>query len=176
MAIANAYIQTFETNVRHLSQQMESKLRGTTQEKGETGSKHNWERLGVLNASEKTTVRTPTPAVDSTWSRRVSIAKTYHIGTSTEQEDVVQMLTDPNGNLTRAVSSGMKRQFDDVIIAAATGSALDGAGAAVLFPAGQKIGTGVEVISFDLVTADKKSSCRTTSIHLCGNLACSHQA
>ena len=152
ITISNAYIQTFENNVRHLAQQGDAKLRGTTQERGVSSEKHNWERLGTLDAAEKTTARTATPEQDAAWSRRVSLAKTYHIGTSTEQEDPIQMLVDPNNNLVRAIGMGMKRQIDDVIIAAATGDSLDGAGAPVVFPAGQKIGTGIVPISFDAIS------------------------
>jgi hypothetical protein len=47
----------------------------------------------------------------------------------------------------------MNRSWDDLIIAAATGAALDGDGASVNFPAGQKIGDGTGVISFDMITA-----------------------
>lgn len=152
ITIDNAYVQTFENNVRHLAQQKEAKLRGKGQTKSESSQKHNWERLGVLDASEKTSPRTATPVQDAEWSRRVSLAKTYHIGTSTELEDPVQMLVDPNSNLTRAIAMGMNRKFDDVIIEAATGDALQGDGTTVAFPAAQKIGTGAEEISFDLVT------------------------
>ena len=152
ISISEAYIDTFESNVRHLAQQEETKLRGTVQERSVQSESHNWERLGTLAASEKTTARTATPTQDATWSRRVSVPKTYHIGTSTELEDPIQMLVDPNSNLTRAIASGMKRQQDDVIINAATSTALDGTGANVAFPAGQLVGDGLSQISFDLVT------------------------
>lgn len=152
ITISNAYIQTFENNVRHLAQQKEAKMRGKGQTKNESSQKHNWERLGTLDASEKTSARTATPEQDAEWTRRVSLAKTYHIGTSTELEDPVQMLVDPNSNLTRAVAAGMNRKFDDVFFEAATADALQGDGSTSAFPAGQVIGTGAEVMSFDLVT------------------------
>lgn len=150
--IEDAYIQTFENNVRHLAQQKEAKLRGKGQMKSESSQKHNWERLGVLDASEKTSARTATPEQDAEWSRRVSLAKTYHIGTSTELEDPVQMLVDPNSNLTRAIAMGMNRKFDDVFIEACTADALLGDGTTAAFPAGQVLGTGAEEISFDMIT------------------------
>ena len=152
ISIDNAYIQTFENNVRHLAQQGETKLRGTVQERSVSSEKHNWEIIGTLDASEKASARVATPTQDAAWTRRVSLAKTYHIGTSTEQEDPIQMLVDPNSNLTRAISMGMKRQFDDVIIAAATGTALLGDGTTSAFPAEQKVGDGTGEISFDMIT------------------------
>lgn len=153
ISIDNAYITTFENNVRHIAQQKEAKLRGKSQMKTESSTKHKWERLGTLEASEKTTARTATPVQDAEWTDRVSLAKTYHIGTSSELEDPVQMLVDPNSNLTKAIANGMNRKYDDVFIAAATGDATDIAGTVIPFPASQKIGTGAEVISFDMITA-----------------------
>lgn len=150
--IDSAYIQTFENNVRHLAQQKVAKLRGKSQTKSESSQKHNWETLGTLDAVEKVG-RTPTPDSDSLWGRRVSLAKTYHIGTSSELEDPVQMLVDPNSNLSRSVAMGMNRQFDDVIIEAATADALLGDGSTLAFPVGQVIGDGTAPISFDFVTA-----------------------
>lgn len=157
ISISNVYVQTFENNVRHLAQQGTSKLRGYITEKAVGGESHNWERLGTAAASLKASARTATPTGagvgDIAWSRRVSSALTYHVGESSEQEDPIQMLVDPNSNIAYALSMAMKRQVDDVIVAAATGNAVDGAGAPVAFPAGQVIGTGVEVISLDIVTA-----------------------
>ena len=152
VTIDSAYIQTFENNVRHLAQQKEAKLRGKAQMKSESSINHNWERLGTLDAAEKTAARTPTPEQDAEWTRRVSLARTYHIGTSTELEDPVQMLVDPNSNLTRAIAMGMNRKFDDVFIEAATGDALMGDGLTASFPPEQVVGDGTAPISFDFIT------------------------
>ena len=152
ITIDSAYIQTFENNVRWIAQQKEAKLRGKGQEKTESSQNHNWEILGTLDASEKTAARVATPEQDAEWTRRVSLARTYHIGTSTELEDPVQMLVDPNSSLTHAIAMGMNRQFDDVFIAAVTGTALDGDGATNILPVGQIIGDGTAEISFDVVT------------------------
>jgi len=152
VTISNVYIQTFERTLRHLAQQAETKLRGTVQERATNGEKHNWERLGPGTASLKTGTLVATPAQELPWSRRVSVAATYHAGEATEQEDPVQMLLDPNSNINMNLAMSMRRQVDDVIIAAATGAALDGAGATPALPAGQVVGDGSTPISFDMVT------------------------
>jgi len=152
ITIQNAYVQSFEENARYLAQQKVSKLRGKVMEKSVTSEKHNWERIGTLDAALKSSARVATPEQDAAWSRRVSLASTYHIGTTTEQEDIVQMLIDPNSTLTRAVAMGMNRQVDDIIIAAATGTALDGDGNNVAFPAGQQLGDGLSAITFGAIT------------------------
>ena len=150
--IANVYVQTFENNVRHLAQQSQTKLRGKVQERSVHSENHNWERLGIVEAEDKTTRLQPTPSQDVPWSRRVSLAGTFNAADSTEQEDPVQMLVDPNSNLTRALAMAMKRKTDDIIIEAATSDALDGEGANIPLPAEQTIGDGTDPISFDFIT------------------------
>ena len=149
ITIDKVYIQTFERNVRHISQQADTRLRRFVTEKATDGQKHNWERLGSGEASLKAAARVATPTSDLPWSRRVSLAQTYHMGETVEQEDVVQMLIDPNSNVSAAIANGMKRKIDDILIAAATGTALNGDGTTSAFPAGQVVGDGTGVISID---------------------------
>lgn len=149
ITIDKVYIQTFERNVRHLAQQADTRLRRFVTEKATDGQKHNWERLGSGEASLKAAARVATPTSDLPWSRRVSLAQTYHMGETVEQEDVVQMLIDPNSNVSAAIANGMKRKIDDILIAAATGIALNGDGTTSAFPAGQVVGDGTGVISID---------------------------
>lgn len=149
ITIDKVYIQTFERNVRHLAQQADTRLRRFVTEKATDGQKHNWERLGSGEASLKAAARVATPTSDLPWSRRVSLAQTYHMGETVEQEDVVQMLIDPNSNVSAVIANGMKRKIDDILIAAATGTALNGDGTTSTFPAGQVVGDGTGVISID---------------------------
>jgi len=153
ITITAAYVQTYERTVRQLAQQAETKLRGTVMERSVSAEKHNWDRLGKGDFTTKTAARTATPATDSPWSRRVSVPTTKHDGDTVEPEDIVQMLIDPKSSVAEKQGMGAKRAVDDIIIAAATGDALDGAGAPVVFPAGQLIGDGTVPISFDFVTA-----------------------
>ena len=153
VTISNAYVQTYEQNVRHLAQQENNKLEGFVHVKHESSEKHNWERLGTGTATEKTTVLQDTPVAELGWSRRVSLAETWNWGEAIEQEDPVQMIVDPNSAVARAGAMAMRRAKDDIIIAAATGNALDGAAANQAFPAAQEVGGAyANEISFDLVT------------------------
>lgn len=150
--IDNAYVQTFENNVRHLAQQSQARLRMCVQEKATSSEKHSWERMAANNNASLKTARQATPENDSDWSNRTSVVSTYDIGDTSEQEDPIQMLVDPNSNIARSLGMGMRRQIDDVIIAAATGNALDKAGASNAFPAAQVVGDGTGVFSFDGIT------------------------
>ena len=149
----NIYIQTFESNVRHLAQQEVTRLEPYVQTRSAGSEQHNWERLGKSDAVLKTGRLVATPEADTPWDRRVSVAATWHNADSTEQEDPSQMLVDPNSNLARSLAYSMRRAKDDIIIAAATGNALDGTGAPVAFPATQQVGDGTTSISFDAITA-----------------------
>lgn len=152
VTIDNVYVQGFERIVRHLAQQSETKLRSHVTQRTSPGERHNWERLGPGEAEEKTGPRIATPTSDLPWSRRVSLARSWHIGETSEQEDPVQMLVDPNSNIARALAMGMKRKVDDIVIEAATADALEGDGATSPFPVDQTVGDGTTPISFDLVT------------------------
>lgn len=151
--ISNVYVETFEANVRHQAQQEIARLKPYVQVRGEESSDHNWEKLGVSNASLKTTRKQATPTADTPWSRRVAVSGTWDNGDSTEQEDPVQMLVDPNSNLTMSLGFSMRRAEDDVIIAAATADALNGDGTTTAFTAGQTVGDYTTPISFDAITA-----------------------
>jgi hypothetical protein len=151
-SVSNVFVNTYERTVRHLAQQGITRLRPYVDERSVQSEGHNWERLGVQEAVQKTTRLAATPEQDYPWSRRKSIPVTYHTGDSTEQEDIVQMLVDPNSNIAAAQGKAMRRAHDDEIIAAATGDSRDGAGNAVTFPVAQNIGDGTLAVNFDIVT------------------------
>ena len=151
ITISNVYIETFENNIRFLAQQGAAKLRVHITEKSTNGEKHNWERIGAGVASEKTSARQATPAQDLAWDRRVSVASTWDAGATSEQEDIVQMLVDPNSTQAQDLAMAMARAVDDLIIAAATGDALEGDGGTSAFTVGQTIGDGTLPISLDYV-------------------------
>ncbi len=162
ISIPASYIETFESNVRQLAQQKMSRLRSCITEVNKQSEKHNWDRLAASSARLKPSARAVSPAggdgsgaVGSTdgltWTRRNTVIQTYDTGEVIEQEDIVQMLIDPKNASTENLVMNMNRAVDDIIIAAALGAAADGAGGTVAFPASQKIGTGAEEISLDLI-------------------------
>jgi hypothetical protein len=147
------YVDTFEQNLRHVAQQENTKLLPWVAVRGEESENHNWEKLGSSDASIKTTRLQATPVADTLWSRRVSVSAILDNGESTEQEDPVQMIIDPNSNLVMSLGFSMRRARDDVIIAAATAAALNGDASTTAFTAGQTVGDYSTPISFDAVTA-----------------------
>lgn len=162
ITISNAYIETFENNVRHLAQQMRSKLRGHVTEVNKQSETHNFDRLAASSARQKTSARMVSPAggdgsgaVGSTdglvYSRRSTVIRTFDTGEVIEPENLVQMLIDPKNASTQNLVLNMMRQVDDIIIGAATADANDGAGGTVSFPASQVVGNGTGEIDIDTV-------------------------
>jgi len=151
--IDSAFIEEYEDNVRHLSQQMETRLRPHVYEVSSGGEAYNFERLAATDAVVKTGRRVPTEYVDDVWSRRVAVPSTFNHTMSIESEDRVQMLVNPDSNYAYNQAMAMNREMDNLIITAASGDALDGDGTPTAIPPAQIIGDGLAPISFDLLTA-----------------------
>jgi hypothetical protein len=151
-AFENIYVEKFESRVRHLAQQSNSRLRRFVQEVSDGGEAHNFDRMAANDGQKKTTRKTPTPDNETAASRRKSIPVEYDIGDVVEKKDLTRALADPKSNYSMAHGMAMKRAQDDEIIAAATGDSRDGAGNVVSFLAGQTVGDGSSAITFDIVT------------------------
>ena len=151
--IDKVYISTFERTLRHLAQQSITRLRPFLTERATNGKDHGWERLSDASSEPKGAGLVDTPETGGEYSRRLSLAATEHAGDSTQQEDIVQMLIDPNSNQAMSLAMAIRRAWDRAILDAATGDALDGDGVSVPFDtANQQIDATGSEISFDLVT------------------------
>ena len=161
ITIDQAFIEEYEDNVRHLQQQMETRLRPHIYEVSSGGESYNFERLAATDAIAKTARRVSTVYVDDTWTRRVAQPQTFTHTMTVEHEDRVQMLVNPDSNYAYNQAMAMNREIDNLLIAACSGTALDGDGAAIALPDAQIIGgTGVAgggvASTFDLVTESQE--------------------
>lgn len=155
--IDQAYINTYETNLRHLAQQSETLARNWVEVKYEHSEAHNWE---IIDAQDDADMRTKagglqdTPDFDEEWGKRRTNIATYDTANSVQQEDPIQMLVDPNSALTRRQSMAMRRKIDDLIFEAAfADAAVKGAGTPVSFPASQEVGAYTDELDFNTITA-----------------------
>jgi hypothetical protein len=152
ITIDSAFIEQYKDNVIQLAQQTYAKIRPLVSEESGTGEAFNHERLAPTSASEKTGRRVATTYVDDTWDRRVTTPKTYNHTMTIEHEDKVKMLVDAESAYAQNQAMAMARQYDDIIISAATGTALDGDGNSVAYDTNQIVGDGSAPISFSLVS------------------------
>jgi hypothetical protein len=150
--VDQVYVNTYETYVRHLAQQGVTRLLPWCMVKNVHSQGHNWDRIASTTASLKAGAKTATPDDDTVWSRRQSIPVTYHTGDTSEQDDIVQMIIDPNNAYAKAQGMAMRRAHDDEIISAATGTSREEDGTPIAFPAAQDVGDSTTSITYDLVT------------------------
>ena len=159
--IDQAFVNTYETNLRHLAQQKHSKLKGFCQYVNNQSESHNWETLaGMADGDvDRKSLRgttgslADTPDVSKNFAKRRTNIDTFDTGHSTEQEDISQMIIDPNSNLVLSQAMAMGRHLDDIVIGGMWKPAsVKGAGAPVVFPTTQVLGDGTSPISFDFVT------------------------
>lgn len=151
VTIDSVFIEEFKGNLISLSQQRQSLVRSYAMEVNATGEGYNWDRIGPVVASAKTTRQTATPVVDTPFSRRKSIPTTIAVGDVVENAEIVQMLPDPKSAIASEFAYAMARGYDDAIIAAAVGASRDGDGASVAIPAGQDLGAGTAEMTMDAI-------------------------
>ncbi len=124
--ITTAFVEQYKGNVEHLAQQKMSRLRNAVSVESVTGKNAYFEQIGSTTAELRTSRHSDTPRMDTPHARRrVSLAD-YDWADLIDQEDRVRMLIDPSSPYAEAGARAMGRAIDDVIIAAADGTAYTG--------------------------------------------------
>ena len=154
--ISQAFVEQFKANVIHLAQQRGSRLEGTVRKEMTRASVHNFERIGATADEAKTTRHKTTPTADVPHSRRSVTLATYHWADQIDNDDQVRMLISPKSEYAKAAAYAMGRRKDDLIIAAASGNAVDGDGNNVALPSAQKIAHGSGGLTFEKIREARK--------------------
>lgn len=124
--ITTAFTQQFRGNVAHLAQQRGSRLRGSVDMESVTGNTAFFEQIGAVAARQRLTRHSDTPRMDTPHSRRRVSLVDYDWADLIDNEDKVRMLIDPASQYAQAAAWAMGRAMDDVILAAAIGTAYTG--------------------------------------------------
>jgi|TARA_R110001592_G_scaffold108496_1_gene303059 hypothetical protein len=142
--ITTAFVNQFSANIQMLSQQMGSLLRNAVDVESVNGEKAFFDQVGSAAAVLRTSRHADTPIVDTPHSRRMVTMSDYEYADLIDDQDKVRLLVDPTSTYSRAAAAAMGRAMDDVIIAAALGSASTGkdGSTTTTLPAGQKIAHG----------------------------------
>jgi len=105
---------------------MGSLLRDKVRVESVVGKNAFFDQVGSVTAQLKVSRHSDTPQIDTPHSRRrVSLAD-YEFADLIDQQDKVRLLIDPTSSYAQAAAMAMGRAMDDVIIAAATGTAFTG--------------------------------------------------
>ena len=150
--ITTAFVEQYSANIQMLSQQMGSLLRDAVRNESITGKDAYFDQIGKVTAQIKTSRHSDTPQIDTPHSRRRCSLADYEFADLIDQQDKVRLLIDPTSSYAKAAAYAMGRAMDDVIIAAALGTANTGVsgGTAVALPAGNIVaantgGTGMNI-------------------------------
>lgn len=136
-------VQQFGSNYRILGQQKAARLVAFCQmEPNITGTSKSVERLGRAEAIDVTSRHADTQYVQVPHSRRWLDLIDKSWAELVDEMDKIKMLADPTSPYAGLALAALNRAKDDVIIAAARGSARLGAGGSIALPAGQKIAEG----------------------------------
>ena len=140
--VTEAFVQQFADNFIQVAQQKLSRFETLVRpELNITGISKSVNRLGQRTAQRRLTRHSDTPLNDQPHSTRFVDLFDWEDGDMIDDQDKIRMLVDPKSDYVQALVQGMNRAKDDVIIAAALGSAR-ATGTSVALTAGQKIANG----------------------------------
>ena len=139
--ITTAFVNQYSSNIQMLSQQMGSLLRNAVDVESVSAEKAFFDQVGSAAAVLRTTRHADTPLIDTPHSRRMVTMSDYEYADLIDDQDKVRLLVDPTSTYARAAAAAMGRAMDDVIIAAAIGTAKTGkdGSTSTALPSGQKV-------------------------------------
>lgn len=124
--ITTAFVEQYKANLMHLVQQKGSRLRGSVDEESVKGESAFFEQLGVTEAVDVTSRHMDTPRVDTPHERRRVTMSGKVWADLIDKEDEIRMLISPASKYAEAGAMAIGRAIDDIIIAAADGTAYTG--------------------------------------------------
>jgi hypothetical protein len=154
--VTEAFVQAFSANFVHLAQQTESRLGSRVRlEPGIVGDSKKINRIGATAAQKRTTRHGDTPLIETPHSTRWIDLDDYEWADLVDELDKKKMLASPESDYLKAGVAAMNRSKDDVIYAAARGSARSSSGSVAL-TAGQKVAVAATGLTKVKIIATKK--------------------
>lgn len=137
-SIPDAWVSSFQTNVRHLSQQQEARFRGCVLEDSIHAEAGYMEQMAPTAARRVTARHGDSPLMNIQHLRRRIAPYPYDWGDLIDRQDRVRTIIDPDSNYSKAASQAMRRGQDDEIVAAFFGTAYAGhdGSTAIVWPNG----------------------------------------
>lgn len=124
--VTTSFVEQYSSNVQLLSQQKASRLGAAVDVEYVKGKNAFFEQIGSTAARVRTTRHSDTPRMDTPHARRRVSLVDYDWADMIDDADKIRMLIDPTSPYAMAAAAAMGRAKDDVIIAAALGTAYTG--------------------------------------------------
>lgn len=143
--ITEAFVQQWDTGLRLLAQQKESRLKSATFDRGNiVGESFTANRLAALEDTPEKTVRHgDTVWSEATHSTRVALMRDFYQALPVDRNDEPKMIINPaSGPYQSSLMAAWNRRQDNIIYAAARGNSQTKSGSLVALSSGQKIAHG----------------------------------
>lgn len=125
--VSTAFVQQYTTNVQLLLQQRGSKLRDCCTLGSYTGKAAKAvEQIGAVTAQERLTRHADTPLISTPHDARWVFPRDFEWADMIDDQDKLRMLIDPTSPYAINGANALGRSLDDIIIAAALGTAQTG--------------------------------------------------
>lgn len=125
-SIDTAFVMQYQSMIYTMSQQKKSKFAPNVRNEPIQGESKDFDRLGPAEVEEITTRHPATPNNEQPHSRRWVTPSNWHTNSYIDDADKLKMLIDPTNMYAQNQASALGCKTDDVIIAAALGSAAAG--------------------------------------------------
>lgn len=124
--VTTSFVQQYKENLEIQFQQMGSRLQRTVRNETQRGEYAFYDRIKTVAAVEVTNRHGDTPQIDTPHDRRRVSMTPYDFADLIDDPDRIRMLADPTNPYAVNAAMAMGRAKDDVIIAAASGTAYTG--------------------------------------------------
>lgn len=125
--ISTAMVNTFSSNVYHLSQQKDSRVWSLFGRKETVRAEEAYfDRIGTTEAMEKISRNADTTYVDVPYDRRRLTMRDYFWATLVDKEDKLRLIHSPESEQAKAARYAMARKMDDIGVAALLGTVYTG--------------------------------------------------
>lgn len=137
--VTEAFVQQFSSNFYHVAQQQTSRFESKVRvESGIVGDSKKINRIGATAAQRRTSRHGDTPLIETPHSTRWIDLDDFEWADLVDELDKKKMLASPDSDYLKAGVNAMNRSKDDVVYAAARGSARTSSGTTALTTA-QKV-------------------------------------
>ena len=122
--ITVAFVEQYKANIALLAQQKPSRLEGFVRRESIIGKTGFFEQIGAVEAQRRTTRHGDSPLMETPLGRRQVSPADFEWGDLVDDLDKLKLLIDPTSAYSMTAAFAMNRAKDDVIIAAANGTAI----------------------------------------------------
>ena len=155
--IPNAFVQQYNNAAIMLAQQKGSRLRHTVMAKDVTGKACFFDRVGPIEAVERTSRHALVSYTDTPHSRRKVTLRDWEVADLIDEQDTAKMLIDFKPIYAQNIANGMGRKMDKLIInafeAAATSVDSADSSSSVVFATGNIVDEDFGTANSDLTVA-----------------------